>query len=880
MSGLAAAEASARLAHYGPNALPEKRPLSLASVFLRQFLSPLIYVLLIAAIVSLVLSDVKDALFIGVVLLINGIIGTAQEYSAGRAAAALRQLEQPNAWVIRDGAQQEIAARDLVPGDLVLLEAGSRVPADLRLVESADFQCDESLLTGESMPVKKHAAAPEEPAVADERSTLAFAGSMITRGRARGIVMATGAATQVGKIAGELGKRSQSKPPLMIRMDRFARMIAIMVAGAILVLIAVGLMRDMSFRDLFLMSVALAVSAIPEGLPVAISVALAISMRRMSGVNVIVRHMPAVESLGSCTIIATDKTGTLTMNELTVTDIVLPDGTKLTCEAGKDLDVCSIKAPHPEGGNANARVAALLRAAALPNEAHLRKDGDGWKGVGDTVDVALLAAARKGGFVAEQAQQHYPLVARIPYEPDLKYAASFHRRENSIRVFIKGAPEILIAMADRMDKSGSSCPIERNELLRQKDELTAQGLRVLAFAEGEIGAEQDNSYSHQHLVNLTFLGLAGMQDPVRPEVPQAIRDCHRAGIEVAMLTGDDPGTASVIAARAGLEFSADQVVTGADVRQAEADGQDRLDRLTRYARIYARVEPAQKLSIVLSLARNGHFVAVTGDGVNDAPALKHAHVGVAMGRKGTDVAKESADIILTDDNFASIVNGIHEGRVAYANIRKVIFMLASTGAAEVALFLLTLPTGLAMPLLPVQLLWLNLITNGVQDVALAAEKAEGDELSYPPRRPNEPIFDRVMIRRILHSALVMGGGGFAVFYWLTAHGYDDAHARNLLLLLFVLFENFQTFNSRSEHHSVFRQRFFANPWLVICVIGAQALHIAAMYVPGLNDMLHIAPVSFAEWAILLPIASTLLLVMEFEKWWDQRHNRKMATRTE
>lgn len=880
MSGLTAAEASARLARYGPNALPETRPLSLVSVFLRQFLSPLIYVLLIAAVVSLVLSDVKDALFIGVVLLTNGIIGTAQEYSAGRAAAALRQLEQPNAWVIRDGAKQEIAARDLVPGDLVLLEAGGRVPADLRLVECADFQCDESLLTGESMPVKKHAAAPDESVIADDRSTLAFAASMITRGRGRGIVMATGAATEVGKIAKEIGKRSMSKPPLMIRMDRFARMIAFAVGGAVLVLIAVGLVRDMSFRDLFMMSVALAVSAIPEGLPVAISVALAISMRRMSRVNVIVRHMPAVESLGSCTIIATDKTGTLTMNELTVTDIVLPDGAKLICEAGKHLDACSIRAPHPGADNASARVAALLRAAALPNEAHLTKDGDGWKGVGDTVDVALLTAARKGGLVAEQAQQHYPLVARIPYEPDLKYAASFHRREDSIRVFVKGAPEILIAMADRMDKGGSSCPIERDELLRQKNDLTAQGLRVLAFAEGEIGTEPGDSYSHQHLVNLTFLGLAGMQDPVRPEVPQAIRDCRRAGIEVAMVTGDDPGTASVIAAQAGLEFAADQVVTGADVRQAEEDGPDTLDRLTRHARIYARVEPAQKLSIVLSLVRNGHFVAVTGDGVNDAPALKHAHVGVAMGRKGTDVAKESADIILTDDNFASIVNGIHEGRVAYANIRKVIFMLVSTGAAEVALFLLTLPTGLAMPLLPVQLLWLNLITNGVQDVALAAEKAEGDELSYPPRRPNEPIFDRVMIRRILHSALVMAGGGFAVFYWLTSHGYDDEQARNLLLLLFVLFENFQTFNSRSEHHSVFRQRFFANPWLVISVIGAQALHITAMYIPGLNDTLHIAPVSFTDWAILLPIAATLLLVMEFEKWWDQRHDRKKAPGTE
>ena len=338
MFGLTAAEASVRLAQYGPNALPEARPPSLVSVFLRQFLSPLIYILLAAAVVSLVLSDVKDALFIGAVLLINGIIGTAQEYSASQAAAALRNLEQPNASVIRDGAQQEIDARELVPGDLVLLEAGGRVPADLQLVESTDIQCDESLLTGESMPVKKSALAPTESGIPERRRDMAFAASMITRGRGHEIVMATGIATEIGKIAEEIGKRSISQPPLMIRMERFARMIAIAVGGVILLLIAVGLVREIGFRDLFMMSVALAVSAIPEGLPVAISVALAISMRRMSNVNVIVRHMPAVKSLGSCTIIATDKTGTLTMNELTVTDICLPDGTMLTCEAGQDLE--------------------------------------------------------------------------------------------------------------------------------------------------------------------------------------------------------------------------------------------------------------------------------------------------------------------------------------------------------------------------------------------------------------------------------------------------------------------------------------------------------------------------------------------------------------
>ncbi len=872
-SGLTCAEASARLERYGANALPEPRTPSLAAVFLRQFLSPLIYILLIAALVSLALGDAKDALFIGAVLLINGIIGTAQEYSAGRAAAALRNLEEPHASVIRDGMLREIDARGLVPGDLVVLEAGARVPADIRLVLSQDFQCDESLLTGESKPVKKR----HVPSGAEARLGIAYAGSMITRGRGRGVVTATGRATEIGRIAEEIGKRSISQPPLIIRLERFSRMIAIAVGLAILLLVAVGLLREMPYRDLFMLAVGLAVSAIPEGLPVAISVALAIGMRRMARVNVIVRKMPAMESLGSCTMIATDKTGTLTMNELTVTDILLPDGTRLKCEAGQDLDACSIVSPHGDV-QASLRAAALLKAATLPNEGRLIREPNGWKGHGDTVDVALLIAARKGGIAQEEMAAHYPLVASIPYEPDLKYAASFHRRKDGIRIFVKGAPETLIAMADRMDAEGQAVPIDNEMLLHQKEELAGSGLRVLAFAQAEIDAKPDGEYGYHHLVDLTFLGMAGMQDPVRPEVPDAIRDCYRAGIEVAMVTGDDPRTASVIAEQAGFDATPDQVLTGEAVRRAEQDGEEALDRLTRNARVFARVDPAQKLSIVLSLSRNGHFVAVTGDGVNDAPALRHAHVGVAMGRTGTDVAKESADIVVTDDNFASIVKGILEGRVAYANIRKVVFMLVSTGAAEVVLFLLAIPMGLPMPLLAVQLLWLNLVTNGIQDVALAAEAAEGDELRYPPRRPNEPILDRAMIRRIAYSVLVMGVGGFAVFYWLLRQGYAEDEARNLLLLLFVLFENFQTFNSRSEHRSIFHQSLFANPLLVLSVIGAQALHISAAYIPGLNDTLRLTPVSLSEWGMLLLFALSLPVVMEVEKWWSGARRASPASR--
>ena len=873
-AGLSSAEAAARLAATGPNALPDVPAPTLIVLFLKQFLSPLIYLLLAAALVAVFLGDLEDAAVIAAVLRANGIIGTAQEYSASRAAAALRELQAPKATVLRNGSPAEIDAREIVPGDVVVLEAGARVPADLVLVEARDLRCDESLLTGESAPVAKHAAPAEVPEM--PRSCRAFAGTAITRGRGKGVVATTGVSTEIGRIASQIGAETPTRPPLILRLERFARLIAVAVGVSVLFLFAVGLLREMAPRDLFMMSVGLAVSAIPEGLPVAISIVLAIGMRRMAGVNVIVRRMAAVETLGSCTMIATDKTGTLTLNELTATEIRLPNGTALSLRPAMGDDGGGVDGPNGEDRRNEA--ALLLRAAALPNEARLVADGDGWKGVGDTVDVALLAAARRGGVVREEVHADLPEVGRIPYEPDRRYAASFHRAEEKVRIFVKGAPETLIAMADRMDRGGAAVAIDRAALIAQKDEMAARGLRVLAFAEGEIaggagGADTGGDYGHHHLVDLLFLGLVGMEDPVRPEVPAAIAACRAAGIGVVMITGDDPKTACRIAEEAGIAFSPDAVATGEDVARAEREGPAAIDALTGKVRIYARVEPVQKLAIVQSLARNGHFVAVTGDGVNDAPALKHAHVGVAMGRKGTDVAKESAAIVLTDDNFASIVSGIREGRVAYNNIRKIVFMTASTGAAEVALFLLALPFGLPMPLLPVQLLWLNLVTNGIQDVALAAEKAEGDELTYPPRRPSEPIFDRLMIRRVLASTLVMGIGGFAVFYWLLDAGYPVEAARNMLLLLFVLFENFQTFNSRSERHSVFRQSLAANPLLVFGVIGAQVLHIAAMYTPWLSHTLSLTPVSMAEWSLLLLAASGLLLTMEVLKWIDRRRYR-------
>jgi len=842
-------------------------------VFLRQFRSPLIYILLLAALIAVALGDLSDGLFIGVVLLANGIIGAVQEYSANRASAALRQLEEPKAVVIRDNLQQEILAADLVPGDMVLVEGGARVPADLTLVGAADLQCDESLLTGESLPVKKLVSHSAHGKTEQDGSSRLFAGTMVTRGRGRGIVIATGASTELGAIADQLRGKAVTQPPLLIRLEQFSGRIALAVVGAVALLAIAGALRSMPLQAIFMMAVGLAVSAIPEGLPVAMSVTLAIGMRRMARAHVIVRRMPAVESLGSCTVIATDKTGTLTRNELAVTIVTFADGMTLACDATYQ---------HGDGGLDKNRgkpqrecIQALLKAAVLPNEAQLTANHGQWKGVGDTVDVALLFLAQQQGAATDRLREGYPLIRRIPYEPDRAYAASFHEHDGKIHAFVKGSPESLIAMSGWSLVGQHRQLIQRDQLLDQKNKLAKGGLRVLAFAEGIVARRPDGRYDHESLSNLTFLGFAGMKDPLRPEVPAAIQRCYQAGIEVCIVTGDDPVTAMAIGKQAGMKFARSQVVTGDQVRQAEALGIGELDKLVKIARVYARVKPKQKLAIVLSLARMGHFVAVTGDGVNDAPALKHAHVGVAMGKKGTELAKESADIVITDDNFASIVRGVEEGRVAYANIRKVIIMLISTGAAEVALFLLAIPLGLPMPLLPTQLLWLNLVTNGIQDVALAAERGEGDELSYPPRKPTEPIFNRALLRKVWYSTAIIGGGGFAMFYWLLEQGYTESHARNLLLLLFVLFENFQVLNCRSEHHSIFRRGFFSNPLLLLGVAAAQGLHIAALYIPALSGVLQLSPVSFAEWGVLLGLASIVLLAAEVEKWWSRRNSPRL-----
>lgn len=863
--GLSHRDAVSRLEKYGRNTLPKAKLPGIVAVFLNQFKSPLIYVLVAAAILSIVIQEWSDAGFITAVLIINAIIGSIQESSAQRAAVALRELVNIKSRVLRQGEAYEINAEELVPGDIVMLESGDKVPADLRLFVSNDLKVDESLLTGESLPILKDSSAVlTGDVVLGDRINMLYTGTLVVRGRARGVVVKTALDTMLGSIAADVLFQKQPKAPLQVRMDRFTHLVAIFVGLAALLMFAVAVTQGTPADEVFMLAVALAVSVIPEGLPVALTVALAIGMRRMAKRNVIVRRLLAVEALGSCTLIATDKTGTLTVNQLTASSLVFPNDDAWEI-SGEGIEPEGEITLSQEAASAD-RVKMLERlclAAVLTNEGFFGRTDSGWSHHGDAVDVAFLVMAHKAGVIKADSVKAFPEIGEIPYESERQFSASLNKVGSGKCAFVKGALERLLPMCTTMATPEEDVLIEPTLIEKQAQTLANRGYRIIALASGEVDVESDVVFNDGNLRGLTLIGLVGIIDPLRAEAKTAVAACRQAGIEVAMITGDHPATALAIAQDLDMIESRDQLVTGPELQQA-LDART-IDQLTKNARVFARVGPHQKLDIVQSLQRNGHFVAVSGDGANDAPALRAAQVGVAMGKSGTDVARETADLIITDDNFDSIVSGIEEGRVAYANVRKVIFLLISTGAAELVLFTLALLTGMPLPLVAVQLLWLNLVTNGIQDVALAFEPGEGDELSHPPRNPKEPIFNRIMIERVVISALVIGTVAFLLFQWLINRGFTVDEARNGTLLLMVLFENVHVFNCRSEVRSVFLHNPLRNPILLIGTAVAQLVHIGAMYTPWLSDVLQVQPVSPQHWLELLGLALTVLVVMEGHK---------------
>lgn len=865
-SGLSQVEVERRQHEYGPNVLPERGPTPVWTIVLRQFVSPLIYILVAAAVVSALIGDMKDAGFIAAVLMLNAVIGAYQEWQAEQSSHALKKLLRMHAQVERDGEVREIKAEEVVPGDVLWLESGNRVPADIRLLSAQGLEVDESLLTGESLAVKKDAAwMGAQGATLADRLNMTYAGSLVARGRAKGVVVATGTATSVGQLALDVMGSGGGKPPLLERMERFTNYVAV---GTLVTAGGIGLLGSVLWNytlvETFFFVIALAVAAIPEGLPVAVTVALAVATTRMARRNVIVRQLTAVEGLGSCTLIATDKTGTLTCNELTVREVCLPNGDVFpvtgqgfapqgeVLQAGRHVELTE----HPQ-------LAATVRAAVLCNEADLHHRNGDWLWRGDAVDVAALALGVKLGMQREPTLDAFPQVGSIPFESEHQFSASFHRHGEHVEVFVKGVPERVLGMCgDQL-----TAP-DRERLNQMAIGMAARGLRVLAVASGQLAEAPHPEDVAPQPRNLTLLGFLGMIDPLRAGAREAVAECQQAGVLVTMVTGDHRITALAIARDLGLADRDEQVVTAADV---DGKSTDQLAEMIPRVRVFARVTPRQKLQIVEAARKAGHFVAVTGDGVNDAPALRAANIGVAMGRAGTDVAREASELVISDDNFSSIVGGIEEGRIAYDNIRKVIYLLVSMGAAELLMVLLAVITGLPVPLLPVQLLWLNLVTNGIQGVALAFEPGEGDSLRRKPRPPGEAVFNRLMVERMLVAVLVVGGGGFLVYDVAMRLGWAVEDARNLLLLSMVLFENFHIGNCRSETRSAFALSPLRSPVLFFGTLGAFLIHVAGMYVPFLQDMLSTKPVEPWLWGVAIGVSVLIVPAVELHKWcWAKR----------
>jgi calcium-translocating P-type ATPase len=863
-TGLTREDVAARLARHGPNVIEESRPPSDLAILIHQFRSPLIYILLLAAAVTIVLGEYIDAGVIAAVLALNALIGFIQERQAERSVRALIGLVAPHAVVMRDGRESEVDSSELVPGDIVALESGRRVPADLRLLTATSLTIDESLLTGESVPVTKRTAVLDPDAPVAERHDMAYSGAVVAMGRGRGVVVETGATTQLGRIATSIREEESRETPLQQRMNRFARIIGLIVALSSVAAIAIGLALGRDLGEMFLVAVALAVAAIPEGLPVVFTITLALGVRRMARRRAIVRRLPAVETLGSTTVIGSDKTGTLTQNRMTVTEIWTPAGSFEVPHTGED--------EVPKDGP----LMLALVTGVLTNEAVVYRSDDGFEMRGDPTEAALLVAAHHFGEDPEHHRRRMPAVAEAPFEPERQYSASWRRDDRGVTLYVKGAPERILEMADSLEGASGPEPLDRERVLDAAHQMASRGLRVLAMAYRRLPddhPEVDPAAPHEP-ARLTLVGLQGLMDPPRDGVKDAIAGCRRAGVRVVMITGDHAATARAIAAQLGITDGSAAVLTGVELERLS---DDELYERARDVAVYARVSPDQKLRIVRALQAIGEVVAVTGDGVNDAPALKAAEIGVAMGRDGTDIAREASDIVLTDDDFVSIYAAVEEGRVTFDNLRKVTFFLISTGAASIVIILVALLAGWPLPLLPAQLLWLNLVTNGLQDVAMAFEPGEPDAALRPPRPRSEGVISALLWERTLISGLVIAAGTLLLFRWQIDAGSSLEAAQTVALTTMVLFQAFQAGNARSDTRSLARMSPFSNRFLFLSVVGALIIHALATLAEPTQFILRVVPLDPPTWIVMTAVASSLVIVVEIHKafrrrfpWGEQR----------
>ncbi|HEX9226669.1 MAG TPA: HAD-IC family P-type ATPase [Arthrobacter sp.] len=860
--GLSSAEASRRLTENGPNELSFTGATPWWRVLLRQFISPLIGILLAAAVITFIQQHWVDSGAIFLILCINAALGFVQERKAEADVRALQSLSTPSCRALRDGVERVVPGRDIVPGDVVLLESGERVPADLRLFETNGLQLDESMLTGEPFAATKHTEQlPADTGEAD-RANIAFSGTFVGSGRGKGIVVSTGAGTALGEI-NALVQGPPGKSPLQLLTHSLERRIGLIVLAALVFIFIAGLVLGNDVSTMFRTAVGLAVATIPESLPIVLTVALSLGVSRMAKRNAIIRTLPAVETLGSTNVIGSDKTGTLTENRLTVERIWTTAGL---------LDLT-----HGDDGGAAEEplVRAVLRAGALTNEATLSSEDEALEYSGDAVDAAMAKTAVARGAISEQ-DRTAETVAHQPYEPHLRYSQTVQTDLHGRRtLYVKGSPEALIGAAGTMAREDGEAPLDPALIHAANEEMGRDGLRVIATGSRRLDDDEILSSPLPAPADLTFLGMEGMTDPPRAGVADAIARCRQAGIKVMMITGDHPVTATAIAGRLGLATDK-PALTGTEM--AELDDHMLAARLEQTS-VAARVSPVEKLRIVHALQAAGKVVAVTGDGVNDAPALKAAAIGVAMGRSGTDVAREAADVVLTDDNFVTIVHAVEEGRVTFGAIRKTTYFLLSTGAG--ALVAVTLSVFAETPLLflPVQMLWMNVVTNGVQDIALAFEPGEGDELSRPPRPPSDGILSRTLWFRAGITGAWMALAVILSFIVALHAGSSEIHARTLALTMFVMLSFFQVFSSRAENKSLFQLRLLANKPLLYTSLVALCLHWAVMTWPVSAGLLELTPLTAWEWLICAAVGTSVLVIVEAEKGvrrWSHRNDVSAA----
>jgi len=875
--GLTGQDAARRLGLHGRNELPEVPPASPLTLFARQFSSLVIWVLIGAAAVSGFLHEVVDAVVILAIVLLNAILGFVQEYKAERSLAALKRLSIAHARVIRDGMPRSVPAADLVPGDLIVVEAGDHVPADARIVYATALRTQEAALTGESAPLDKSPATLDDLTLPiGDRSNMVFLGTDVTAGKARGVVVATGPETELGRIASLIQKAGREATPLQRRLEQLGYVLLYLSLGIVAVVFLLGLLRGEPLVGMFLTSVSLAVAAIPEGLPAIVTITLALGVTRMVRRHALIRRLPAVETLGSTTVICTDKTGTLTKNEMTVTRLFVGGLTYEVTGEGYapvgDIRGADGRWRMAENGEGWEGMRELLTAAVLCNGATLRQEGEHWHILGDPTEGALLVAAAKLGLGKPKLEADHPFVGEIPFDPERKLMTVVRQLSSGKVAYVKGAPDVLLGRciacltADgRLDPLNDSL---RNQILEANSAFARDALRVLAVAHKRLGQESAGYHASDLEKDLVFLGLAAMKDPVRPEAHVAIRACRDAGIRVVMITGDHKDTAIAIARELSLLGSEDQALSGTELdRETDAGLAERVASLS----VYARVSAEHKLRVVRSWKARGAVVAMTGDGVNDAPAVKEADIGIAMGLTGTDVTKEASDMVVTDDNFASIAAAVEEGRAIYENIRKSVHYLLSCNLSEVLLMLLATLSGLPLPLLPVQILWINLVTDGFPAVALAVDPKGPDLMRRPPRHPKERFLTR---ERML---LMFGQGSFIavittlVFvYSLYSMDKDLEQARTVTFSVLVMAQLFHAFNCRSQRHSLFRLGLWTNTPLLWAVAGSAVLQVVIILAPWTQEVFKATPLTPEHWALAFGVGVLPLLAVEGWKWARRR----------